>query len=1391
MYCNSLLHFPDKQHKKMSINQAASISFEVLLLLQITCLHAILSPGEAAPIVVSPVFSRLTITGCVWNNTKIECDSLEHALDGVQVIQDNSLTVDIPLGNHNLGKRYMFTNKMGIHIRFNGLNSSDTPIVRCNGSNTEGIGFQNSTDIRITYISFLGCGALQHGTSRDWTDNTRLVTFSVALYFLGCKDVYISGVHVLNSNGTGMAMLNTVGTNTIEDSEFRYSRLSAANGLGENIGGSGVRIEFMQNSNTNDAAASDALYIYTLSNVTFAGNIASSGIYQLSRVTNEMNNLFTFGMGGGLSISFGPNSASKEIIVDNCTFSNNFANQGGGLSIVFLRNSQKNRVTVKNSRFRKNKCTMQDLPPTHYSQGGGMAVNFQSSSKNNSVVASNTTFTENNAYFGGGLSLHSGLLNNEYSAQTESQGNTFEVIECKFTRNSARVGAAMDLYCRNPVNSESICSTTPKISHTNFTNNSGKYVYKHNSGMGTTFATLNIQYLPVIFQGNLQLLNNSASGLGLQEAVVEMKELSTLTFSGNKGKVGGGMVLIGLSTIILNSHCKVFFNGNSATERGAAVLARQTQERYIAYDYSCFFRHVNWSTHPDDWSEDGISISFSNNTITDQDRTPTAIFVSSLLPCVWPSNLTSKSNRDIASTFCSWNSWHFDDDTRCKDQIRTLPANFGHPSYNLSVYPGQTVNLNKYMQVFDDFQHNVVNDTIFIGLIEQHNGQEITNEVDLQVTGNGKIQIYGNNPNHTVDILLQTTDERSISTKLKVNLMPCPPGTELTQRGAHSECACLSLRKRFYDNLQCTIDFKNPNQPKFVAFVFDGNCISYRRNNTNGTELFVAHCPYLAGDICPNIGPMRAYRQLPDTTNAAKFDKEFCATANRQGPLCGQCIDNFGIDIFSSNYKCVNCTKHPLSRQWTIAAMLIIVPITVFFLIVTIFHIGVTSASTNGYIFFSHVVNIPLNVLIIDSAWNIVFQNNAHHNGKALTTALFLPYRIWSLEFPQIFYYSKMCLSHRFKASHILTLHYTNAVYALLLVFVTYIVIELHARNYRPLVCLWKPLCFLCVRFRRNWEMRTSVIDAFATVILLSYSKLVGVSISLLTPSSVYIANGTRVDRVLHYDTSVKFFSKEHRPFAAIAIFILLTVGAIPPFLLLLYPFQWFQKLLNMCHLNRHSLAVFMDAFQGIYKNRADKGVERRYFAAIYFIFRIIINVLFTLPLNFPALYTALTVTYVVLLIVVVVLRPYKNNFYNNLDAVFITILVIINSMIGYCVIHAVQFGTIPHAAWIPTYTLGHLPTLYMMGFCVYWICSRSRLFQTYCTPQCLRVQDKIRYFRKNEETERIVSSYRILTSPMSPAQSSLLDSDQLSRSENYDQSDDQSVSNRLEDHGVEPKMIS
>ena len=211
----------------------------------------------------------------------------------------------------------------------------------------------------------------------------------------------------------------------------------------------------------------------------------------------------------------------------------------------------------------------------------------------------------------------------------------------------------------------------------------------------------------------------------------------------------------------------------------------------------------------------------------------------------------------------------------------------------------------------------------------------------------------------------------------------------------------------------------------------------------------------------------------------------------------------------------------------------------------------------------------------------------------------------WNLDFFQYFI-PLICISSDRSTIHTLALEYIVAVYPLLLTLVIYVCVEMYDSGVRVVVCVLRPFHMCFAHFRRRWNPKGSVINTFATFLLLSYSKLLTVSYKLLDASTLYNITGkTFGPAVLYYDASIEYFSREHLPFALPAICVLL--------LLLLYPMKLFQKCLGYCtRIRWQFLHTFADAFQGCYKNGTNGTRDYRYFAGLYLLFRAVLLVGFT-----------------------------------------------------------------------------------------------------------------------------------------------------------------------------------
>ena len=150
------------------------------------------------------------------------------------------------------------------------------------------------------------------------------------------------------------------------------------------------------------------------------------------------------------------------------------------------------------------------------------------------------------------------------------------------------------------------------------------------------------------------------------------------------------------------------------------------------------------------------------------------------------------------------------------------------------------------------------------------------------------------------------------------------------------------------------------------------------------------------------------------------------------------------------------------------------------------FKLSVTSGNMVAYVLFCQIVSVPATQRHLDEK---------HGIGLQLSIAV---YSMWNLDFFRSLY-RPFCIHPKMSSLHVLALDYLVGVYPLFLIFLTYIAVTLHDR-YPLVVKIWRPMyrVFMCIR--QEWDIRGSLVQAFATFLVLSYVKILYVSSDLLTP---------------------------------------------------------------------------------------------------------------------------------------------------------------------------------------------------------------------------------------------------------------------------------------------------
>ena len=458
----------------------------------------------------------------------------------------------------------------------------------------------------------------------------------------------------------------------------------------------------------------------------------------------------------------------------------------------------------------------------------------------------------------------------------------------------------------------------------------------------------------------------------------------------------------------------------------------------------------------------------------------------------------------------------------------------------------------------------------------------------------------------------------------------------------------------FNDEVRCY--YPNGNSPP-VVLVNPVHCLTY---DLASEQIVVGLC----------ILPLRTKPQhlYPNTTLADVHNGSTCSDNNEDdggynGTSCGKCnsVSRPAINTFG-----LVCLPKPSCGHinWLTYFVVKLIPLTVFYCVVLVFRIRVTGGSANLFVLYAQALTLPMNVVLLKRDWLAVTSTT--HTSDIMTGFVSVLYGIWNLDFLRGVL-PDMCIKSNLSMIQLLTLDYITAVYPLFLIGFTYLLIELHARNFRIIVQCWKPFNSILARFKMTHPNgRRSVVDAFSTFVLLSYAKFAHTSLAILTPTPLYNMSSHEVAKVALYDGTMRYFQPPHCYYAIAAIAVLIVFVIPPPLLLLLYPMKWFQRFLDVCRLRNNLLTAFTDAFQGCYKDGLNGTKDCRYFAGLYFLVRVVIFGLYAFVTKYNLLYLSLHMTVGCLAALIAIFMPYKNNFYNKLDLLLSGLYILITSAAVY-----------------------------------------------------------------------------------------------------------------------------
>lgn len=1129
------------------------------------------------------------------------------------------------------------------------LTGKTNSTLTCRGQGA-GFSFKNVARIKLHNVAIKSCGSMHS----YYTAN-----FSSSIFIENSSNISLQNTALLNSQGSGMVVLNSYARIEIVNCTIKKGSIKTE----ELCGGGGLFIELACFNKLCPRFSTDL----TVTNTHFEDN---HGGY--SNATNI--GCFNLNNGGGMSLLFKGNTNKNKVSIRNCTFKyNSVTRWGGGLFITITKWSKENNIFIENVTFYRNRCNKQG--------GGGADIGFltklaTSSPRNNTVKFINTMFQENIAKFGGGTLVHSTTAD-----ITEFESNRVIFINCHWVGNVARYSSAVYLNLNFPgtYNSASylpiitFASCTLKGNRVSnhiksterYTNQNSYHTFKRGKGC---FSSIGYK---VVFSSSMLFVSNSGSALYLASSSVEVSSGSSVSFIGNTGHYGGAICLLGTSILHLQRNIALNFTGNTAIIKGGAIY----QEHVDTLEYISLRKCFIYYNGPGS-NNSNITCWFRNNYVTSNIESlihGNSIYMHSLGSCKSIIQFGTAINRtDCIKYSGPIADFVFENST--KNEISTAGTKF---KVNLDIIdyfpiiPGKVMELP--IEVNDDFNRNVLRVYQALLKTDPQNKHDMLIDPKYVHLYYNQILLHGT-PGDKGNVTFSLSSIGDIEVILPFELVDCPPGFVIESKNGLGSCVC-SIGVDYIGISRC-------NQSSFRAVLKRGYWLGYRPANfgTKKEIILSQSCPR---SFCNKNGTY----YLPNTSSVHKLDSVICGE-ERTGVLCGECRGNYSAFYHSQDFKCAHSKHCNLGWLFYIASEMI--PVTLFFLIVLIWDIQLTSGSIQGFIFYSQLFD----TLLISANGQIALE--AGTDNALIVLKFFLG--IFNLNFFSHDHLS-FCLWENASSLDMLTFKYVTIIYSFSLVFLTIFVL-----NFCKLASLENCLS----KFRgKKKNFSSSIIHGLSGFLVVCYSQCTKISLLILTPATIYNTKAISIVTVAFYDGKLNYFSGRHLLYTIPALMFVAIIGILPPILLVVYPLCY--KVLSFLRLEESKFAEilckvvplerlkpFFDSFQSSFRDNC------RYFSGLYFIYRFSTLVTFATIQNGSLYYLAVEVQFVLMLFAHAWVQPYTAPWHNKLDAFLFTTLITVNAITLFRYNHTsevIDSKTFLRYIENIQVTIAYLPLLYLFAY--------------------------------------------------------------------------------------------
>ena len=891
----------------------------------------------------------------------------------------------------------------------------------------------------------------------------------------------------------------------------------------------------------------------TMNNCNCTSNNASfSGVMETchNSLLNISNCTFTFNSAwydGGVMFTWD----NSLFTLSNCTFTCNSAYSNGGVMVIWNNSS----FNISNSTFTSNSATQYAVIVTYITS----VVNISNSTFINNRAISNAVAI---IYCTGKLlnldscNFSFNTLDRDGGIIRSSQCST-NIVNCVFDHN---VGLLVYAYNSNlTLSGESKFENSNKALITDdvffqggvitsyqstvvFTRYSTIYISSNQASDGgailaiestiimygnTTIANNNLTTITnssgggislklsrLEIKGNCTLFNNSAlrgGGIHATSSTISVYQPATLQIINNNAELGGGMYLeVNSKLYVLKEHDvftkKAYLNFiDNHAKYGGAVYVDDTNSITCSAGSECFIQTLKlYSFWYSDTSK--INIFFTGNTATSQGSNLFGGLLDRCIPNQFAELLyTDEPIYYSGVTYLQNISNITQLDSISSKPVRVCFCNSKHEldySYQLptiTVKKGETFNVSV---VAVDQVNNTVDANIFSYLSSFNSGfgagQQIKklgrNCTDLTYN------VYSPHNSETINLFADGPCGRAALSTSHITIQftdcTCPVGFQpLSNSKSSTRCKCICDSRLSPFITHC--DYATSS----VFRVSTNSWISYFNDTDHSGYVKFRYCPF---DYCKHSEDNISINfNLPNGADAQ-------CSYNRTGVLCGSCRGKSSLSLASS--RCLPCHSY-----WpAVCVVILLTAILAGILLVTallVLNMTVSVGLINGFIFYANIV----------SAGSAVFFPSSKPSFSSVFVAwLNLDIGIDVCFIDGLDAYIKTWLQLAFPA------------YIISLVVIVIIVSE-YSPKFAGLIGKKDP------------------VSTLATLILLSYAKLLSVTITALSYATLDYPDGKQ-EIVWLPDGNVKYFQGKHIPLVLVAVLIII-IGL--PYTILLFLWQW------------------------------------------------------------------------------------------------------------------------------------------------------------------------------------------------------------------------------------------